>query len=90
MGNKETLIERDKRFKKRKKVYTETYTKGTFMPNKKLLCNWIMQDDVCLRVLNGGRLDDGKEFTTITIEGFDPDQNPERSVATEDAQGTER
>jgi len=66
----ESLFQKEKRLKARKPVYTETYKKGVFIPNKKILCEWIMQEDVIVRVHKGGSLDDGTEFNNVSIEGF--------------------
>lgn len=67
--NLETPTQKDERLKKRKQVYKETYRKGIFLKTESLK-EWINQDDVAIRALSSGQLDDGKQFVTITVEGF--------------------
>lgn len=69
---KETLFQKEKRLKARKQVYKMTYKKGLFMINKTALCSWIMQDECLIRVHASGVMDDDTEFTSITIEGYNP------------------
>lgn len=71
-AQEENFFQKERRLKKRKPVYTESYKKGCFHQRPDVLSEYLKQPDIIVRVNKGGKLDDGTEFIQITIEGIKP------------------
>lgn len=72
IAKKETIFQKERRLKKRKQTYKETYKKGLFYNNARRLIEYLNQPDTVVRVHASGGLDDNTHFIQITIEGFVP------------------
>lgn len=72
--SEENIFQKERRLKKRKQVYKETYKKGIYWVDWKRqeIADHVLEDDVLIKVINSGDLDDGTHFLTITIEGYKP------------------
>lgn len=70
----ETLFQKEERLKKRKQSFKMTYRKGLFWSDKEKLCQFIMQDEVLIKIHFAGNLDDDTEFCNVTVEGMQPDK----------------
>lgn len=73
----ETLFQKERRLKARKQDYKVTYKKGIYYNTWQYdnLIKYLKSKDVLVRVINAGSLNDGTDFITITIEGFNAPQD---------------
>lgn len=50
-----------------KVILKETFVKGTYVPDKKELCDLIMKDEVSIYISERGKKESGMEFMSVVV-----------------------